>query len=114
MSSKTLPLVFLAIATLIVLALAFVNGTAVTLNLFGAAVSIPEGALLAGGYLIGVALTVPMLFVRAASAAASQQRLNEWQQQDAKLSVQVQSDREKQLEAKIATLETALQKALKR
>jgi len=39
-------------------------------------------------------------------------KLQEWKNQDAKLAVEVQSDKEKQLEAKIATLEAALNKAL--
>ncbi len=37
-----------------------------------------------------------------------------WQTQDAKLAASITSDREKQLEAKISTLETALEKALKK
>jgi hypothetical protein len=37
-----------------------------------------------------------------------------WQAQDAKLAASVTSDREQQLEAKIKTLETALEKALKK
>lgn len=45
-------------------------------------------------------------------------RLNQieerWQTQDAKLTASLTSDREKQLEAKISTLETALEKALKK
>lgn len=41
-------------------------------------------------------------------------KLKEWQDQDAKLAVEVQSDKEKQLEAKIATLEAALKQALKK
>ncbi len=38
----------------------------------------------------------------------------QWQDQDAKLAANLTSDREKQLEAKIATLEAALEKALKK
>ncbi len=38
----------------------------------------------------------------------------QWQAQDAKLAVEIQSDKEKQLEAKIATLEAALSSALKK
>jgi uncharacterized integral membrane protein len=38
----------------------------------------------------------------------------QWQAQDAKLAVEIQSDKEKQLEAKIATLEAALTSALKK
>jgi uncharacterized integral membrane protein len=114
MSAKTVPLVVLVLGTLIVLALAFTNGNMVTLSLFGTGVTLPKGLLLGGGYILGIVLTLPLFFARMATDAASTQRLTEWQQQDAKLSLQVQSDREKQLEAKIATLETALQKALQR
>lgn len=39
-------------------------------------------------------------------------KLKEWQQQDNKLAIEVQKDKEKQLEAKIATLEAALKQAL--
>ena len=44
----------------------------------------------------------------------NEKRLEKWQNQDAKLLVEVQSDKEKQLEAKIATLEAALKRALKK
>jgi hypothetical protein len=39
-------------------------------------------------------------------------KLKEWQTQDQKLAIEVQRDKEKQLEAKIATLEAALKQAL--
>ena len=45
---------------------------------------------------------------------ASTKALTKWDVEDQKLLTQVQTDREKQLEAKIATLESALQKALKK
>lgn len=114
MSSKTLPLVLLGLVSLAVLALAFTNMAAVPLSIFGAAVSLPEGLLVAGGYILGVVLTIPLLFVRVAANVESTKRLAEWDHQDNKLAKQVQTDREKQLEAKIATLESALQKALKK
>jgi hypothetical protein len=44
----------------------------------------------------------------------SEAKLLQWQAQDAKLAVEIQSDKEKQLEAKIATLEAALNSALKK
>ena len=46
--------------------------------------------------------------------AVQSKTLAAWQKQDAKLVAEVQSDKEKQLEAKIATLEAALQRALKK
>jgi hypothetical protein len=39
---------------------------------------------------------------------------SDWQAQDAKLVASITSDREKQLESKISTLETALEKALRK
>jgi hypothetical protein len=48
---------------------------------------------------------------RGAKQSQIQQR---WQAQDVKLAANLTSDREKQLEAKISTLETALEKALKK
>jgi hypothetical protein len=45
---------------------------------------------------------------------AGTKALTKWEAEDQKLLTQVQTDREKQLEAKIATLESALQKALKK
>jgi len=44
----------------------------------------------------------------------NQQKQLEWQAQDVKLMASVTSDREKQLEAKISTLEVALKTALKK
>jgi uncharacterized integral membrane protein len=114
MRTKTVPLVVLVVGTLIVLALAFTNGNMATVSLFGTGITVPQGAVLGGAYVLGMLLTLPLLFSRIATEAASSQRLTEWQQQDNKLALQVQSDREKQLEAKVATLETALQKALQR
>lgn len=114
MSKKMFPLLLLALASAAIAALGFTNTSSVALSVFGASLSLPVGLLLGFAYLLGVFFTLPLLTIRAASEAASQQRLAEWQQQDNKLALQVQTDREKQLEAKIATLETALQKALKR
>lgn len=49
------------------------------------------------------------------NSGAKQSQIQErWQAQDAKLAGNITSDREKQLEAKISTLETALEKALKK
>jgi uncharacterized membrane protein YraQ (UPF0718 family) len=46
--------------------------------------------------------------------ALNQQKKLEWQAQDEKLMAAVTSDREKQLQAKISTLEAALKTALKK
>lgn len=107
--------IVLAAVAAAILALSAMNLTTVALSLFGAATtSIPEGALLAGGFLLGVAVTLPLYFAKLSADQASSKALNKWEAEDQKLISQVQSDREKQLEAKVATLEAALQRALKK
>ena len=63
------------------------------------------------GAMIGVTSLLPFMKGRQEENVA---KLKEWQEQDAKLAIEVQSDKEKQLEAKIATLEAALKQALKK
>ena len=64
---------------------------------------------------LGFAAGVSFKAVLATSGSTLQEaRLAEWDRQDAKLKAEVRSDREKQLEAKIATLESALKAALKK
>lgn len=114
MSARTVPLILLAIISIVVFVLAGFNPVGVHLSLFGASLGLSEGVLIAASYVLGVIITLPLFYSRIASKQASDQRLVEWQQQDNKLAQQVQTDREKQLEAKIATLEAALQKALQK
>jgi uncharacterized integral membrane protein len=111
---KSLGTIVLVIGTIVVVIIGLMNGATAALSLFGAQLTVPSGALLVGGYLSGVACTFALLANRYGSASKSNQRLVEWQAQDEKLLGQVQTDREKQLEAKIATLEAALQRALKK
>ena len=61
------------------------------------------------GAVIGSASVVPFISGKLVENAA---KLKEWQNQDAKLALEVQSDKEKQLEQKILTLESALKQAL--
>lgn len=101
----------LAFAFLVLLALS--NWQHVHLRLFMVTFTVPFGlmviiSLIAGSF-AGIAdyLSLP----RAGKQSEIKQQ---WQVQDAKLVASISSDREKQLEAKIATLETALDKALKK
>ena len=75
--------------------------------------SLPAGACLALSWLGGggLALAYRQLTL---PKIKSEGVKSEWQVQDAKLAAEIKSDREKQLEAKIATLEAALSKALKK
>lgn len=114
MSSRTLPFVVPALGALLICALSFLNTTQVAFSLFGATAYLPVGVLLGVGYGLGMLLTIPLYWARLRSEQASTKALGKWETEDQKLLQQVQTDREKQLEAKIATLEAALQKALKK
>lgn len=61
------------------------------------------------GAVIGSCSVVPFISGKQTENVA---KLKEWQSQDAKLALEVQSDKEKQLEQKIVTLEAALKQAL--
>lgn len=61
------------------------------------------------GSMLGIVSMIPFLSGKQKENVA---KLKEWQVQDAKLANELQSDKEKQLEAKIATLEAALKQAL--
>ena len=111
---KQIGSIILTFGTVLVIYLAISNGAAVPLSLFGAHVFAPEGAAIFGSYALGVLCTFALLASRFQASARSDKTVTEWQAQDDKLAKQVQSDREKQLEAKVATLEAALQRALKK
>jgi hypothetical protein len=73
------------------------------------------GLLVLLAYVIGVVIGgISMIPFVGSKQEENVAKLKEWQNQDAKLAIEVQSDKEKQLEAKIATLEAALKAALKK
>jgi uncharacterized integral membrane protein len=111
---KNAGLFILSVCTIAIAAVGLLNWAAAPFNLLGLALQVPSGALLIAGYVLGFVCTLGLFFSRMAVHTASSQRLSEWQHQDEKLLQQVQTDREKQLEAKIQTLESALQRALKK
>ncbi len=83
------------------------------LNLAGAQLSTNAGLVAFIAYFAGALLgAVSMLPMLGRNQEQNVAKLKEWQDQDAKLAVEVQSDKEKQLQAKIATLEAALKQAL--
>lgn len=75
--------------------------------------SLPAGVCLLLSWIGGLGLTAAWRQLTLPKAK-SEVALSDWQKQDAKLAAEIKSDREKQLEAKIATLEVALNKALKK
>lgn len=82
-------------------------------HMLGTQISAPLGVVTTGAWLAGFALAAAW---REASpkTKASDRVLDNWQAQDVKLVAEMQSDKEKQLESKIATLEVALKQALKK
>ncbi len=111
MLSRYLMLAVAGALTLFFLYLSIENLHSVTLTVFGAAHELPVGFLLLAGLLLGGLTGTSIARVLAASDRREKKKL-EWDTQDAKLAAEVKSDREKQLEAKIATLESALKTAL--
>lgn len=95
--------------------LVFPSQEPVAINLGGSALHCTTGALLFGFYATGFVICflsgLPML---GSSQSTNIAKLKEWQTQDAKLLKEIQSDKERLLEAKIATLEAALKQALKK
>jgi hypothetical protein len=74
----------------------------------------PLGALLMVSYLCGLAGVGGVWATRKQRAIRGEQTKLGWEKEDQKLSLQIESDKMKLLEAKIATLEVALNKALKK
>jgi len=91
--------------------LALLNSQSVPVVLFGAQRQAPLAAIMFGTMIVG-ALSGYSLELAKRPKIRSEKRQLEWAAQDAKLVAEVKSDREKQLEAKIATLESALKQAL--
>lgn len=91
------------------------NSTGVILNIAGATFQSPVGTALIALYIVGVVVgIISILPFIAGTRKTDAEKLKDWQKQDTKLLKEVQSDKEKQLEAKIATLEVALKQALKK
>ena len=116
MPAKTRLIIINVVGLLVALyAYANVGEQAINFNLFGMAMSASPGLIVIVSYLLGAIFgggsMIPLVGHKGAENVA---KLKEWQEQDAKLAVEVQSDKEKQLEAKIATLESALKKALQK
>lgn len=115
MSAKTTSII-INLAGIIIVAVLFAGNQApLNLQLAGTAITVPSGASLIALYVIGALLSfcaaLPLL---KGSQDRNIEKLKDWQKQDAKLSQEIQSDKERLLEAKIATLEAALKQALKK
>ena len=107
---------FLALALLATAATAFFaayNIQTVPITLPGIHVDVSLALIAVKFYALGAVSAFSLWKIRSKKLKGQATQL-QWQAQDAKLQAEIRSDREKQLEAKIATLETALGAALKK
>lgn len=111
-NSKLIAFVGLAALAFLVL-LALSNWQPFTWQLFGNIYPLPVGLLIIVSLVVGFFAGISD-YLSIIRSNKQEQIKSDWQAQDAKLVASITSDREKQLEAKISTLETALEKALKK
>ncbi|HEY9714811.1 MAG TPA: LapA family protein [Chroococcales cyanobacterium] len=98
---------------LLVVAVAAQNTAPEPLSLFGAQATVSPCWLMLGAWVAGLFGTISV-FQQRVKAIKSEKQLEKWEAQDAKLQDEVLTDRIKQLEAKNATLDAALKKALEK
>jgi uncharacterized integral membrane protein len=91
----------------------FFNQASVTLHFFSGQWNVPLYAMLAKGYVLGAA-TIFFAYSSRRKVEKVEQKKLEWKTEDAKLQTEIQSDKVHQLELQVKTLESALDKALKR
>jgi len=111
-NKKTGAITALGVTLILTVALVCLNWHASTFN-----VGVDTGLPLAIGFIctfILGGLSGCALMLANDKTELNQEKKLEWQAQDVKLMASVASDREKQLEAKISTLEVALKTALKK
>lgn len=100
-----------ALAFLVLIALS--NWQPFSWQLFGYVYALPAGLLIIVSLVVGFFAGISD-YLSLNPSKKQEQIKSDWQVQDAKLAASITSDREKQLEAKISTLEIALDKALKK
>lgn len=111
-NNKVIALIALiALAFLVLLALS--NWLPFNWQLFGYTYSAPIGLIVIVSLVIGFFAGITD-YLSLNRTGKHDQIKSDWQAQDAKLAASITSDREKQLEAKISSLEIALEKALKK
>lgn len=113
MAKKTAFLIANLLGIALAVILYFANDTPLMVSVIALKFSATGGAALLVGYGIGVLMSYAACFpLISLGKQANSQKLQQWQDQDVKLAASIKSDREKQLEAKITTLESALKQAL--
>ena len=107
-----LALIIGLIATVICVMLA-TSPTTLVVTALSTVISLPAAAVIGTSWLAGAACLLAYRQL-AMPKGQSEKILQTWDKQDAKLAVEIQNDKVLQLEAKIKTLETALQSAIKK
>lgn len=105
---------FSVLITLTVFVLSLMNGQSVAVNVPGNTQQMPLGVIIFSACVSGSLVPLSLIFFITKRRVSETKKLREWQKQDDKLLKEITSDREKQLEAKITTLEAALKSALKK
>jgi uncharacterized integral membrane protein len=113
MHSKNLFLALAIFFTAFVFSLACFNQANVPVKLFSIHCDLPMAVIISKCYLLGV-LTSFCVWLRQRKETKVEQKKLEWKTEDAKLQTEIQSDKVHQLELQVKTLESALDKALKR
>ncbi|MEZ4488729.1 MAG: hypothetical protein R3C24_04465 [Cyanobacteriota/Melainabacteria group bacterium] len=106
------PIVLSAIAFLLFGIIALQNSASANFTLFGATSSAPLACFLSGTFILGLIPGLSFMLFRQKKKAISKEKELEWDKDNQKLAKEIESDKVKQLQAKIETLETALKSAL--
>lgn len=113
MSHKLIYILISAICILGTLYFAVMNTQSVELSFVGQKFTVSLALIAVKLFVLGGVTAFCLQRLRRREEKSEQKQL-EWKAQDAKLQAEIQGDTVKLLEAKIATLETALEKALKK
>ena len=102
----------LSLITICLIVISIENNQPVSIHCFSSSSEATLGLGLVSFLAIGVITGLSFITIVSRGEKTSGKQIATWDAQDAKLQSQVKSDREKQLEAKIDTLEAALKSAL--
>ncbi len=108
------PIIFCLLSTALVAVVALSNTTAIKISLLSSTFDFAPGFLALGTFVLGAVSVLSFALIRAGKQITSSKIEGQWEKQDVKLSAEIESDKVKQLEAKITTLEVALKSALTR
>lgn len=109
---EKIPFALTAVVFILIGILSFQNMEAVSFQLFGAKNSMPLACLLSSSFILGLIPGIGFMFFRKQKKVVAKAIEEKWDKDDEKLAKEIGSDKVKQLEAKIETLETALKAAL--